>query len=63
MAKRYLTKTAAVITINDMADLSDEGAKRLADWMREKAKLLTNKKERKLWAKTARFRYYYKGSV
>lgn len=59
MANKKL-KVAAVITIKDMSELTDAGAKRLADWMRDRAKLLTNSKERKLWSKGAQFRYFFK---
>jgi hypothetical protein len=52
-----MTKSAAVLTIFDAANMTTKGKKQIADWLRKQAKALI--KDGNLYAKKCVIRYSY----
>jgi len=55
--KRTKTKVAAVLTVNDLGNMSLAGRKRIARWLRSRANVV--EKHGDLYANVARFRQLY----
>jgi len=57
--KPTTVKSAAIVTIHDAPNMSIEGRKRIADWLRQRAKCLT--KNADVYSKRFTARYHYLG--
>ena len=51
-------KSAAILTIKDAADMTDQGKKDIAEWLRRQAQFL--RKDGKNFSKRFRARYMYR---
>ena len=56
-----LVRRAAILTVFDAAEFSEEGAKRVASWIVRQAKHLRRKKTRGALSKRFTARYLYAG--
>ncbi len=53
-----MTKTAAVLTVRDVPDMTKRGRKSIAEWLRKQADLIESN-EAKVLARECRMRYQY----